>query len=303
MNVDLLRVTRNLLKTDVGLRHPLRVMARFGYLQLQRRLNETPFFFSTATGTRAFVDPRGDFSGITSLYYLTLPTLEELVFACHCLRPGEVFWDVGANQGFWSLLLAGRGAEAHAFEPAPVTFANQSRQFAAQVSPFRERLHGHNIAISSRIGKMRFTVDRGLGNFLLDDNATYPGKTIEVDITTVDALRERLPSPNLIKIDVEGWNLPVLQGALETLARPDLLGLVVETFRFADGAKPEMRATEASLERFGFRPFSYDPRARILRPLTELQQGRSDTIYVRDPDALADRLRAAPPVACDDEWF
>ena len=193
MKTELLPVVRNLLKTDAGRLHPLQVLARFGYLQVRRRMTPAPFWFTTATGTRAFVDSRGDFTGITGLYYLQLPTLDELVFACHCLNAGEVLWDVGANQGFWSLLLAGRGVEAHAFEPAPATFANLERQFAAQSPPFRAHLHEHNVAFAARPGKMRLTTDLGTANYLLQDGQAYAGQSVTVDITTVDAFRGPAP--------------------------------------------------------------------------------------------------------------
>lgn len=298
MNTILLRVVRDLLKSESGRRHPLRVLARFAHLQLRRRLSPVPFSFRTVTGTRAFVDSRGDFGGITPLYYFDLPNLQETAFACHCLRGGDVFWDIGANQGFWSLLLAGRGIECHAFEPTPVTFANQVRQFSMQQSSHRDRLRGHNIGFSSRGGKMRFTVDRGLSNFLLKDEDLYPGEATEVDVTTIDAFCEQVRPPNLIKIDVEGWTSQVLEGASATLQRPDLRGLVIETFRFADGAKPEVRAIEDLLAGFGFRPFRYDPSRRSLHPLLRFTEGGADTIYARDAEDLRELLRTAEPVAC-----
>jgi len=299
----LLPVLRKLLGTDVGRRHPLQVLARFGYLQLRRRLVPGPFSFSTVTGARAFIERQGDFTGITGLYYLGLPTLDELVFACHCLRPGDVLWDVGANQGFWSLLLAGRGVEAHAFEPAPVTFADQKRQFQAQRAPIRERLHSHNIGLAARPGQMRLTVDQGTANALLAEGQAYSGQSATVEITTADAFRAVAPLPHLMKIDVEGWTLPVLEGAQETLAQPQLLALVIETFRPSIGDQPEVRDIEALLARFGFHPFRYDPKARLLSPLTHPREGRDDTIYVRSPEALASRLSSAPPVTCFGERF
>lgn len=299
----LYRVLRDLLGTDAGRRHPWRLLGRFGYLQFHRRIGRSTFTFNTSTGTRAMVEPAGDFSAITGLYYMDLPDLQETAFACHTLRPGEVLWDIGANQGFWSLLLAGRGIEAHAFEPTPITFQNQTKQFSAQTPHHRRLLHGHNVAMSSRPGKMRFTVDRGQANYLLREGETYGGKTAEVDVTTVDAYRAHAPAPNFIKIDVEGWTLPVLEGAVETLKRPDLHGLVIETFRPADGATPMMRAIEGLLQTFGFHPFSYDAVARQLKPLLGLNEGRQDTIYARDDAPLRERLRSAEPVFCFGDRF
>jgi FkbM family methyltransferase len=294
----LYKVLSDLLRSDAGLKHPLRVLTRFGYLQLRRRVGPSPFMFVTATGTRALVERRGDFSAITGLFYLDIPDLQEVAFASHALRPREVFWDIGANQGFWSLLLAGRGVDAHAFEPTPVTFQHQSKQFAAQASPYRERLCGHNLAMSSHVGSMRFTVDRGQANYLLKEGEAYAGESAEVKVTTIDAFSEKAPAPNFIKIDVEGWTLPVLEGASSTLTRRELHGLVIETFRYANGATSEMRSVESLLAQHGFHPFSYDPAVRKLTRLTGLNQGRQDTIYARDDEFLRERLRTASPVTC-----
>lgn len=296
-------VLKNLLATDSGRKHPSRVVGRFAYLQLRRRFGPSPFTFTTPTGTCAMVERGGDFSSIAGLYYLDMPDLEETAFACHTLRPHEVFWDIGANLGFWSLLLVGRGSEAHAFEPTPLTFQNQCKQFAAQLPPHRDRLHGHNVALSAQSGKMRFVVDRGQANYLLKNDEAYGGQVAEVDVRTVDAFRGQAPAPNFIKIDVEGWTLPVLEGARETLGNPDLHGLVIETFRFADGASAEMRAVEDLLAGYGFRPFAYDPSNRQLRPLMQLNEGRQNTVYARDDEALRARLRSADPVTCFGDRF
>jgi FkbM family methyltransferase len=303
MNTTFMRVVGNLLKSESGRRHPVRVLTRFAHLQLRRRLWPRPFSFKTVTGTRAFVDSRGDFAGITALYYFDLPNLQETAFACHCLRAGDVFWDIGANQGFWSLLLAGRGVECHAFEPAAATFANQVRQFSIQQSSHRDRIHGHNIGFSSRSGKMRLTADRGQANFLLKEEDIYPGEVTEAEVTTVDAFCKQTRPPNLIKIDVEGWNSQVLAGASATLQHPELRGLVIETFRFADGGKPELRAIEDLLAGFGFTPFRYDPIRRSLHPLVGLTEGGADTIYARNTDGLRALLRSAEPVTCFGDRF
>jgi FkbM family methyltransferase len=288
-----------LLRTDVGRRHPLKVVGRFAYFQARRRLGPPTYVFGTATGTRAFVDREGEFTTITVLYYLGFPDLEENAFACHALRPGEVFWDVGANQGFWSLLLAGRGMEVHAFEPTPSTFRTLAREFEVQAPAHRGRLHAHELALAAEPGKLRFKVDQSIMNSLLKPEETYAGKIAEVRVSTVDAVAEKASAPHLLKIDVEGWTLPVLRGAARTLARDELLALVVETFRHRDGETPEVRQVETVLAGYGFHPHRYDPRTRELHPLRGLTDGHQDTIYVRPNDErLRERLRSAAPIVC-----
>lgn len=290
------RVIGYLLRSDSGRRHPGRVLARFAWLQFWRALLRRPFGFTSTTGTRAEVRPRGNFHGLSLLYYFELPDHEENAFACHLLRPGDVFWDVGANLGYWCLLLAGRGVEVHGFEPVPATFAEMSRQFALQAPDIRACMHGHHTGLGAQCGGMRFTADLGTANRLLAENETYGGFSELVKVTTLDAVA--IPAPMFLKIDVEGWTVPVLEGGEKVLSNPKLLALLVETFRFANAEASELRRVEAILAGYGFTPHRYDPVARTLRALVTQAEGRQDTIYVRDPAALAERLREAEPVRC-----
>lgn len=248
------------------------------------------------------VERTGDYTAVTGLYYHQIPDLHEVVFACHALRSGDRFLDIGANQGYWSLLLAGRGIEAHACEPTPVTFANLEKQIALQDEGFRRLLHAHNVALSDRAGRMRFTIARGQNNYLLKDGEETTETTAEVEVITLDTLAEAFP-PSFIKIDVEGWMLPVIRGAVQTLSHPDLVGFAIETFRYVDGESQEVIEMEELLSEYGFLPYDYDPVQRRLRQLTRRKEGRQDTLYLRMTDALLARLAEAAPVRCLGEAF
>jgi len=70
---------------------------------------------------------------------------------------------------------------------------------------------------------------------------------------------------------------------------------VVETFRPHNWDTPNLRAIERLLAGHGFLPYRYDPVARELSALAGPADGDQNTIYVRDPVAVAARVRAAPP--------
>jgi FkbM family methyltransferase len=295
------RVVGYLLRSDSGRRHPLRVLARFGRLQMWRKLRRDRFEFRTVTGTCAAIWPDGNFEGLSLLYYFELPDHEENAFGCHLLRSGDVFWDIGANLGYWCVLLAGREASVHAFEPVPVTFAGLERQFGLQERGVRERMHAHNLGVGSRPGRMRFTTDQGTSNRLISDTEPYAGTTELIEVTTLDGIAA--PRPIFIKIDVEGWTVPVLEGGAQVLSDPGLLALLIETFRFANWNDPEIQRVEAILAGHGFKPYRYEPVGRTLRPLLKPADGRQDTIYVRDPSVILERLRTATPVRCLGDIF
>ncbi|HVT12591.1 MAG TPA: FkbM family methyltransferase [Fimbriimonadaceae bacterium] len=136
------------------------------------------------------------------------------------LAPGQVFWDVGAHYGYTALLGArrvGPGGSVYAFEPNPENI------WWLRWHIFWNELtiaHSYQQALADATGYEEFAI-KGSGTGYLG-----PGCT-RVRVETVDNLvnrRSHLP-PDLMKIDVEGSEVRLLEGAKETLAafRPKLL--------------------------------------------------------------------------------
>ncbi|HYC87602.1 MAG TPA: FkbM family methyltransferase [Thermoanaerobaculia bacterium] len=138
------------------------------------------------------------------------------VFA-RCLRPGDVVYDVGANAGFFTLLAAKLAKEVYAFEPLPRNLEylreHVRRNAAANV-------HVLPLAVSDRAGTARFAAAE---NPAMGGLSASGG--IEVETTTLDALRATLPAPSFIKMDIEGGEYAALTGAARVLRedRPLLL--------------------------------------------------------------------------------
>ena len=135
------------------------------------------------------------------------------------LRPGTVFYDVGAHIGVFSLVAArnlGVQGSVFAFEPDP----SNVRRIKEHVA--RNQLDAIRIipkAVSSTNGRLRFqrasfqsSMNRGV---LVEDASAPPESTIEVDSITLDAVAREHALPSLIKIDVEGLEAAVLQGSEE----------------------------------------------------------------------------------------
>jgi FkbM family methyltransferase len=164
------------------------------------------------------------------------------------LKPGDVAFDCGANLGFFTVMMAacaGPAGKVHSFEPSPTIRNDLLRVLRVNgatnvvVSPF---------ALSNALGKATFCDIthrdvRREASFLkvLDQekvlSAASPEnagagdpkeKDVEVDVTTVDAYaRENQLAPRLIKIDVEGAEFLLLEGARECIAKYKPL-LVIE---------------------------------------------------------------------------
>lgn len=146
------------------------------------------------------------------------------------LGPGDVFYDVGANVGWFSLLAAravGPGGRVLAFEPS---FANAA---LVQENAAVNRLDNVTVvcaALTDADGWLTF-LDKGnlQGRLDKDDFAAQAefraGRNLKIQarvpvpVARLDSWLEQTgePPPGLVKIDVEGAELGVLRGMAETL--------------------------------------------------------------------------------------
>jgi FkbM family methyltransferase len=147
-----------------------------------------------------------------------------------CVKPAMVTYDIGANVGFFSLIMArlvSPNGRVVAFDPLP----ENARQVAYNLALNRfDNIMVRAEAVGDREDTAVFQVSSYSSMGRLKDVGVPPAKqkgTIAVPLRSLDRLieKERLPSPNFMKIDVEGAEPMVLSGATQTLAtaRPIML--------------------------------------------------------------------------------
>lgn len=127
------------------------------------------------------------------------------------LRPGDTFIDVGANIGYYTRMaskIVGHNGYVYAFEPMPSAF-----QLLQRNSDDLENVVIYQKAISNRIGEAAFSV-REYGNLSSLGYDANAKQSITVAATTLDAALSNIGQVDFIKIDVEGYELNVLHGAL-----------------------------------------------------------------------------------------
>lgn len=127
------------------------------------------------------------------------------------LCSGDLFVDAGASIGYYTLLAASMNCKVHAFEPKVENFrilcANVLRNKLSQVAP-------HDIALSNLDGSQRFYVAKWGKSSLIPRYRTTETRIIPTRRLDIFNL-----NPNVVKIDVEGHELEVLQGMRETIER------------------------------------------------------------------------------------
>lgn len=131
------------------------------------------------------------------------------------LTPGMTVWDIGAHTGFFTALCSrrvGTSGRVHAFEPGGETRARLERTI--ELNGFRN-VQVHPFAVGGeRAEGVLHDVGRSAQATLRPVKA--PGSTVE--IRTVADLWAELGPPDVIKIDAEGAEVPIIEGAAGLLA-------------------------------------------------------------------------------------
>jgi len=216
------------LATDPGANYPL-YKKRFRekiFLIRKKYFSRIPFYANPIPGLTVAIFPReqiaesiymGDFEPEVRSYFL------------RTIKPGMVIFDVGANIGYFTTIMAklvGSGGKVHAFEPS-------NREFGSIKNMIRQNRQDNVVlnqtALSERVGRMMMNIAKTENMAALNTmgNITHPAaqdgdfKQVEVSLDTIDnyVTDKEINRLDLIKIDVEGAELMVLKGAEETLKR------------------------------------------------------------------------------------
>lgn len=180
---------------------------------------------------------------------------------------GKTVYDVGGFEGVLTLFFARKASEVITYEPNPRNFErcveNVTLNALSNVRVF-------NRGISSDLGQLELTYDplmpgAGSGNHDISHqiaNSVAAARRVQIQVATLDSEIEKLnlPSPDFIKIDIEGMELPALRGMSRTLASngPDL-------FIELHGAEPADKVTNSVavlefLEQAGYRIYGVENR-------------------------------------------
>jgi len=272
--------------------HKLRGLLRFAVWQVRSRLHPGPIVYEWLDGVRFHVQ-RHEYA-LTGNIYTGLYEFHEMAFLLHVLRPEDLYIDVGANVGSYILLACGvAGARGVAFEPIPATFKRMLANI--RLNELEERVDCHNLGVGREEGILLFTSDQNTTNHALAEGETSEAAA-EVRVVALDSMIE-LKAPFLLKIDVEGFETPVLEGAMKMFANPSLKAVIMELNGTGARYGFDEDAILKTMLALGFQTYSYDPFSRRLLPLEGKNADAGNTLFIREKELIAERLRTAPAVS------
>jgi FkbM family methyltransferase len=282
MGVRSLRNLQNLIATHPLTRQSqLGAWRRFASWQLASRLHGT-MNVEWIGGQRLIV--RRGMTGATGNIYVGLHEFADMMVPLHFLREGDLFFDIGANIGTYTVLASGVcRATTWSFEPDPRTAEHLRKNVVA--NDLEGLVTIHQVALGPDAGHVAFTLGLDTTNrVLLETNGAGPA-TQQVEQQRLDDVA-RDAAPVMAKVDVEGYEDHVLRGATEMLSRPHLKVVEIETLT------PWISDT---LGKAGFQRCYYDPFSRKLTASPN-DLPANNSLFVRDREFVAERLASAPPV-------
>ncbi|MEL6687513.1 MAG: FkbM family methyltransferase [Pseudomonadota bacterium] len=262
--------------------HPMnrhrKVASIFGYLKWQIISRaQSEHVFNWIEDSQLVV--ANGMTGATGNIYCGLHEFNDKAFFLHVLREDDTFLDIGANVGSYSVL-AGKvcGSKIIAFEPDEGTASSYERNMSANdISDYDL----HRVALGPQDGSISFTIGLDTVN-RVSDRDDLP--THKVPMKKLDDI-PNATSATFIKMDVEGFEAKVLEGAEKVLNSPSLIALQTEC---------DDPAVETILNQSGLFRYYYNAEDRTLTLEPDDGNKAANALFIKDKATVEARIASAP---------
>lgn len=228
---------------------------------------------------------------VSELSQIKLATTSELSSHIYCgafewaerewllseLKAGDVFYDIGANIGYFTILAAercGSSGKVIAFEPVKSTFDQLTENVL--LNPHLRNVQLMNLAVSDKEGEENIYVpDKGKDAWnsiaVKPESGEYKTEVIRTIVPDKLFADKSLPAPSIIKLDVEGWELHALRGMQTILSKSSPVLLIEFTAMNLEAAGTSGSALAEFLHRLNYSLFEYEPRFKRLNEVSEFE--------------------------------
>lgn len=224
-----------------------------------------PGAHETAYGFRMWLDPSENIDRF--IFYWGAWEPDEAWLIYRLLRQGDVFVDVGANEGFHTLVGSSRvgpSGQVVAFEPVPPTIERLHRNIQLNGLQNIAVVEAACVEAPREIKLSRQANERSSGVYSMRSEGAESWSVAGVRMD--DALRPFRRKVRLVKMDIEGAELLALQGFTDCLRQADAPLLLCEvTDSFLKTMGESARGLYAFMAGFGYRP--YRLQRRVLLPV------------------------------------
>lgn len=286
-----------ILSLPLAKKNKIKSLRRFFYWGIRNKVNSSNMVYSFIGSTK--INIQKGISTSELQYYCGLSEFKDMGFLIHFLLPEDVFVDVGANIGSYTLLSSSFiGAKTIAVEPVPITFQYLIDNIS--MNQANDKVVALNIGLADKVSELKFTSILDAVNHVLPENSISEENYISVKVDTLDNITLG-HNPICLKIDVEGYETLVIKGAEETLKKDSLKAVIIELNGSADMYGFDESLIHEKLISVGYTPYQYDPFTRNFEKL--VKYGKFNTIYIKDIEFVKNRIKSSPKVNVFGEDF
>ena len=238
-------------------------------------------------------------TGATGNIYLGLHEFNDMGFLLHFLREGDVFFDIGANIGSYTILASGHcKAKTICFEPIKTTFKTLQKNI--DLNQLHDLVIAKNMGLGESESMLTFTNSMDTVNHVVtaSNNSRHVS---DVAVYPADFFLNDYDCPALVKIDVEGYEAWVLKGMPLILKNTNLKAIIIELNGSGHKYDIDEIQIHAALLKLNFQPYNYNP---FTRSFTRLKSfGTANTIYIREISFVEIRVKNADKIHLFSESF
>ncbi len=247
--------------------HFWRSLSITGWWKLNQLFFHLPAIVEIAPNIKIICYPNNSYGSF--IVYAKWPEFEELKFIYSILDSNDTYVDVGAHIGDSSLLAASKikTGKVIACEPTPNIYAELLANI--RLNNFERKIIPLQKAVSDKVGTAFFSLEAAseVNHLLL---SSKKGKSIKVPTTTIDSLVEKysLKDITILKIDVEGFELEVLKGAIKSLRSKKIDMILFEVNPASQMIEKKLIEIEALLSKFSYEFYSFEE--SNLKPVSKI---------------------------------
>ena len=225
---------------------------------------------------------------------------DEIDFLYLLLNSGDIVLDIGANIGLFSIhagRIVGPAGRVFAFEPTPQTYSKLIENIELNRL---KNVYANQIALSDYSGTQDFFVsEEGHDAF---NSIVKPGRgekysVVNVNTTSLDDYVDKfdlLGKVQFVKIDVEGWEVPLFNGGRKFFLDPNAPVLMVEfTESNASNAGYSCQQLYKIIMSYGYTIYTYDSKSKSLsrEPLREDYTNYLNVICIKNISSLRHKFK------------
>ena len=189
------------------------------------------------------------------------------------LKKGDTFFDIGANVGYITAIAAGivgKKGKVYSFEPIPRYF-KRLQKLSRLNKQYNIKTYNFSLGKTDGVAEINLPKVKNIGH-----NTMVPGlinsqdikETIKINVKRLDdfILKENIEKISLIKIDVEGYEFPVLEGLTKFFEQrkeklpPIVVEITPQAYKLMNSSLKEL---ELFMKKYSYQAYTSDGKNKI----------------------------------------